>query len=166
MVLIASAQIKEVYHSSWSVLKLSRGMGDQAYRASVHTFQCTKSCVTAKPSQALQIHFRILHCQSQILFQSLLRVIYAHRVLHIPGCFEKLQLLTSLNQSIAMLWRTWPNMHFQCIKKPRSATKITLQEENTVGSVLLLGWETERITDGSCVAQWCVGGCLDTFECT
>lgn len=74
--------------------------------------------------------------------------------------------VTHISQSVVMLCRTQPNVYFQCMKKLRSATKTTLQEENTVDSVLLLGWETERITDGSCAAQWCVGGCLDTFECT
>lgn len=62
-------------------------------------FPCRESCGTAKPSWALQIHFRNLHCLSQALFQLLLGVIYARWVQCIPGHFGQLRLLTSLHHS-------------------------------------------------------------------
>lgn len=140
-------------------------MDDQAYGASAHAFQCMKSCVTAKPSRPLQLHFRILHCQSQVLFWLLLGVTYACKVLHIPGHFKELQLFTSFH-------------HFSCcaglgLKCIFNASRNPEAQQNKPGRGIyrfiyhLLCWpEKERITDGSCVAQRCVGGCLNTFECT
>lgn len=105
MIPSASASMCKVCNLSWSTLKPLRGMDDQAYRASLRVFQCRESCVTAKPSQALQIHFRILHCRSQALLPLLLGVIYAHRMLRIPGHFTELPLLTHIAPSVILMCR-------------------------------------------------------------
>lgn len=140
MIPSASAEIKcKVHHLSWLILKLLRGMDDQADRALAHVFQCRESCVTAKPSRACQIRFRIMHCQSQALLQLLLGMIYVYRVLRVPGHFKELQLLTRVAPSVVILCRACLKVCFQCIKKPRGATQTNVLEEKAMDSFVLLG---------------------------
>lgn len=102
----ASAQSKcRECHLSWCILQLWRAVDGQPYRASLGVFQCRESCVTAKPSRALQRHFWMLGCQCQALLQLLFGVICAEWVRGIPGHFRDLSLLTHSTPSVPMLWQ-------------------------------------------------------------
>lgn len=81
-----------------------------------------------------------------------------------PRHFRHLSLLTHITPSVLMLCRAWLSGLFQCTKKPRSITQTALLEENAMALVLLQGWDRERRTGFSCAAQWCITGCVDTFD--